>query len=221
MTYEPLSPEQMLALAYAPTTTRDALSALWELDARMRRIFGSGRDETIAQIKLAWWQERLADLRPGQALGEPLLTRVSAIAVSDDVRRALSSLVAGWRELPLAEPWTGGEVDAHAASRGRALLALGVGILGAQVDEAYMQAGEAYALSDVAGLAADPATRILVRDMARLRFASGLPRVWPKPLRTIGMLVALARRDVVSGRDERPGSPARMARMAWHGLTGR
>lgn len=221
MTDEPLSPEQMLALAYAPTTTRDALSALWELDARMRRIFGSGRDETIAQIKLAWWQERLADLRPGQAPAEPLLTRVSAMAVSDDARRALSSLVAGWRELPLADPWTGGEVDAHAASRGRALLVLGFGILGAQVEEAYMQAGEAYALSDIAGLAADPATRILVRNMARSRFASGLPPVWARALRPIGMLVALARRDVVGGRDERPGSPGRVARMAWHGLTGR
>ena len=45
---------------------------------------------------------------------------------------------------------------------------------------------------------------------------------WPRPLRPLGMLAALARRDLARGPDrrERPGAPARMIRMLRHRLTG-
>lgn len=42
--------EQSLALAYVPREARPGAAALWQLDARMRRIFASGREPAVTQI---------------------------------------------------------------------------------------------------------------------------------------------------------------------------
>lgn len=216
-----LSPEQWLALAYVPPDRRDALGAVWALDARMRRMFAGGREAMVFHIKLAWWGERVAELRAGHVPAEPLLTRLAEFVDLPDARTHLIRLIDGWRELTPGEAWTRAMLDAHAAGRGRALVALAGTILRGVPHEALLIAGEGYALADLARIAPDAEAETMVKDAAVARFAAAGRVVWPKPLRPVGMLVALARRDVETDRAIRPGAPERIARMAWHALSGR
>ena len=88
-----LSPLTRLALAYAPRTARPAWLAVLALDQRLAGIVRSAREPLLAQIKLAWWRERLAEPVARWPQGEPLL---SALAAWDGQAAALVALVAGW-----------------------------------------------------------------------------------------------------------------------------
>ena len=211
--------ERELALHYAPAGRRAALAAVWRLDARMRRIFVGARDPTLAQIKLAWWEERLAALATDAAPAEPLLRALAPVAVDDAAAANLAAIAGGWRELNVP-PWSEQEAYAHARVRGRGLIASAAQALSAEASEVQMLAGEAYALGDLAELASDQNARAMLREAAEARFASAGSAAWPRGLRPMGMIVGLSRRGLRSSRPLRHGSPARVASMAWHALTG-
>lgn len=211
--------ERELALHYAPPARRGALRAVWRLDARMRRVFADARDPTLAQIKLAWWEDRLCEAATGSAPAEPLLRALTPIAVDDAAASSLAAIAGGWRELNVA-PWSTEEASAYARLRGRGLIASAARALGGEPAESQLVAGEAYALSDLAALAANPDGRAMLLSAAQARFeaASG---AWPHALRPMGMIVRLGARDLRSSQPPRQGSPGRVATMAWHALTGR
>lgn len=214
--------ERALALHYAPSARREALRAVWRLDARMRRTFVDARDPMLAKIKLAWWEERLLALHDGHAPAEPLLRRLADLVVADhEVAADLGRIAGGWRELPEERPWPPASIDAYARSRGRGLINGFARVVGVAADERLRSAGEAYAIYDLAGLTIDPDERAALRERASERLASTSRLVWPRAMRPIGMILALARED--AGRDPKPrqGSPRRIARMAWHRLSGR
>lgn len=213
-----LNSEQRLALAYAPAVKRDALSQVWTLDARMRLIFTATREPAITQIKLAWWQERLAELGVGEAPPEPLLRSLVRVARDGDATRRLCALAGAWR--CLVDEWSDTAIDAYAADRGGSLLLLAGTILGAEPSPPLVVAAEAMALADLSVLAPS-ARRDAVAARARLRFNAAGNCVWPRVLRPLGMLILLSRRDLLSGDEPPRGSPARVARMAWHAISGR
>jgi 15-cis-phytoene synthase len=73
-----LDPRVMLMV---PTNGRAALSALWRLEARLFDIVVQRREEMLAQLKLAWWRDRLGQLATEPASlpkGEPLLAELAA-----------------------------------------------------------------------------------------------------------------------------------------------
>lgn len=214
--------ERDLSLMYAPQAQRAGLRAIWQLDARMRRIFTGGGEPVLGQIKLAWWEERLLAVAGGEVPAEPLLRRLAELAVCDQgFATELGCIAGAWRELPAERPWPAASVDAYARSRGRGLIDGFARIAGAAGDERLRLAGEAYAIDDLAGLAADPDERAALRDQASERWPSALGLVWPQAMRPVGMIFALAKAD--AGRDDVPrqGSPRRVARMAWHRISGR
>lgn len=217
-----LGVERDLSLMYAPDAQRAGLRAIWQLDARMRRIFTGGGEPVLGQIKLAWWEERLLASAGGEVPAEPLLRRLAALAVCDDgFATELGRIAGAWRELPAERPWPTMSVDAYARSRGRGLIDGFARTVGAAGDERLSLAGEAYAIDDLTGLAADPDERAALREHASERWRSTSGFVWPRAMRPIGMIFALAKAD--AGRDHMPkqGSPRRIAQMAWHRLTGR
>ena len=128
----------------------------------------------------------------------------------------LAAMEQGWAEL-LAEGALDDEAFArYAGDRGGLLFHYSARLL----DQAGMvePAGERWALVDLARHSARDAPAALLAAAAK-----PAPPTWPKPLRPLGMLDALARRDVARGVDsfERQGSPGRMLTMLRHRLTGR
>jgi phytoene synthase len=120
------------------------------------------------------------------------------------------------------EPLGPAELDAYAAGRGARLFRYSSSLLGYQLNEVVKRAGEGWALADLARNS-NPVDARAALDAAALRLADVSAQRWPAPMRPLGMLAMLARRDVDRGLEaiERHGSPARMARMFKHRLTGR
>lgn len=100
---ETLPPPWRLALAYAPRATRDRWLTLLALDVRLAGVVSSAREPILAQMRLAWWRDRLRDRVEAWPKGEPLL---AALACWDGGHGALIPLVDGWEallgEAPLA-----------------------------------------------------------------------------------------------------------------------
>jgi len=93
---ETLPPPWRLALAYAPRATRDRWLTLLALDARLAGVVSSAREPILAQMRLAWWRDRLRDGQEKWPKGEPLL---AALACWDGRHGALVGLVDGWEAL--------------------------------------------------------------------------------------------------------------------------
>ena len=103
--------------------------------------------------------------------------------------------------------------------RGALLFASSARLLGGEGSQSVEQAGEAWALADLARHSGN-------EEDSGAAVKAGLqrttPRRWPARLRPLGMLAVLARRDLESGAGPWPaqGSPGRMLRMLGHRLSG-
>lgn len=167
---EALLPEVRLALAYAPAAQRPLQLAAFALDAKLAGIVGNAREVLLAQIKLAWWRERLAEdpaRRPG---GEPLL---AALASWQGSTAPLQALVDGWEAM--LDP---DAPDLSGLAEGRSALGRGLA----------EQAGAA-AWGEAAGNA--------LRGWSLASFGADCvsPRIsLPRELRAIAVLHGLARR---------------------------
>lgn len=205
-------PERRLALAYAPRDRRDALALVWRLDEALGEAVARAGSPALAQMRLAWWHEALSGLGAA-AQADPLLAALAKEPSADPAR--LLPMIDGWEalldDLPLGEE----ALAAYAEGRGGTLFRLTAELLGSDAGAAE-ESGRQWALADLAFRLSDPATAGRALDMARRIAARRLPR-------PLAILSALARRDVLRGLD-RPreqGSPGRVARAVWAGLTGR
>jgi phytoene synthase len=216
----PLDPDRVLALSYVPAARRGALGALWRLDAALGAVLAGGREPLISRIKLAWWRESLEKLDRECAPPEPVLQAVAAHVLPAGPSGAdLAGMEEGWSVLLASQPLGDSGLEAYAAGRGGLLFLYSARLLGAEGGDEVSQAGEAWALADLARHSAD-------RDEADRAIAASLarpgPRRWPSALRPLGMLFALARRDAEPDRPrwEEQGAPGRMLRMFRHRVTG-
>jgi phytoene synthase len=209
-----LDPERRLALAYVPARVRPALEALWRLDVTFAAILAAGRDPMASRLRLAWWRESLEALDREAAPAEPLLQALAAFVLPAGLKGAdLARMEEGWEMLLSDRPLAPDEQARYASLRGGLLFDLSARLLGV-ADFPVAASGELWALVDLARHGGG-------RD-ALLIAAAESPARWPRALRPLGMLAALARRDSVRlGKPwERQGNPARMLRMIRHRLTG-
>jgi phytoene synthase len=215
-----LDPDRRLALAYVPAPMRPSVNALWRLDVTLASILATGRDPSIKMIKLAWWREALERLDREAPPPEPLLHAIAEHLLPAGISGTmLAEMEAGWAAL-VEEPKLGPQTRAeYAAARGGPLFRHSAFLLG-HPEARVERAGEGWALVDLARHSSNP-----LEGEAALAAAGSLLEAWrwPAPLRPLGMLAALARRDAErgSGQWENQGSPARMARMMWHSFSGR
>ncbi len=182
--------ERWIACLWAPPEARPACAAALALDLEMARIVASLREPLLAEIRLAWWRERLAALAAGGAPPAQPLLRLLAGARPRLDPAAL---------LPLEEafcPLAGGrafDAAAHARLRGATLFAaLHTACEGSRAPgrDAACAAGEAWAWAELARGGAAPSLPppgTFSIPMARL----------PRPLRA---LAALADRDLARAR---------------------
>lgn len=112
-----LPPPWRLALVYAPRHARNQWRALLQLDRRLGLVVGQAREPLFAQIRLAWWRERLGEAPETWPGGEPTLAALTCWRART---RDLVALVDGW-EAMLADP---PRPDLLAEARGAALAAL-------------------------------------------------------------------------------------------------
>lgn len=222
MVYEALppimDPERALALAYAPVGKREALGLLWRLDEQLGRIVATTTDSMVGQMRLTWWHDALSRLGSGDAPAEPLLQALSAVPGLSGT--ALTPLIEGWEMLLDPLPLDTEALANYADNRGGGLFAAAAAVLGAEEVSGLREAGSIWALADLAFHIRDRTTA--ERAIARACAIRVPPHRWPRSLRPLGALFALARRDTAAGlhRPRRPGSPARVARLFVHGLTG-
>jgi phytoene synthase len=213
-----LDADRAFALAQVPEDKRAAVGALWRLDSALGAVLAGGREPMISQIKLAWWRESLEKLDRERPPAEPMLKEVAATIIPTVSGSELAELETAWLVLLSPGPLT--EADLHDyASRGRRLFRYSARLLGGELGAEQELAGEGWALADLARHSSKADAQLaLVAARARLRRV-----LWPRPTRPLGMLAALARRDVERGLDrlEPPGVPPRIARMLRLGLTGR
>lgn len=189
---------QRLALTYAPARAREKVLALLILDHRFATILRQGGEPVIAQIKLAWWRERLGEDPASWPAGEPLL---EAVRDWPGGAAVLVPLVDGWEAL-LAEDLTLSAIEEFAAGRAAAWQALAPEGYG----EAAGQVARAWALADLAlnlgkDSEAGAARRLALTGRSR---AVRLPR----SLRPLAVLHGLARRALARESGDMLDGPA-------------
>jgi phytoene synthase len=215
-------PERALTLAYAPAVARRGLATLWQLDERLAGIVRATREPRLGMIRLAWWREALERLDHHPPPDEPLLQAVAAELLSRGATgSALGGIADGWAALLGPLPLEQEALAAHAEERGGAAFRIAGTILGSPPTQ-LGPAGEAWALVDLAYHVTDPATAARALELARKRLEPIAAWHWPARLRALGALTRLAAADAAAARgNRRPGSPARVARVLLHRLTGR
>lgn len=201
-----------LALAYAPNAPfREAMLTLLLLDQRLAAILRQGGEPVIAQIKLAWWRDRVSEAPANWPSGEPLLERLRAWPADPAL---LVPLVDGWEAL-LAEDLTLAAMEAFAAGRAAGWLALGDERQAAAIGRAARD----WALADLAlhlgqDGEADAARRLILADRGTL------PRLG-RALRPLAVLRALSRRALERQAAELIDGPGALLAALRSGLTGR
>ncbi len=215
----PLDADLRLALGQVPDNCRTAIEALWRVDAALAAVIAGGREPMISRIKLAWWRDSLEQLDRGPPPAEPILRELASHVLPAGVSGGeLSAMEQPWLHL-LGEDALGAEqLDGYAA-RGAALFLHSSRLLGMAPGATMLRAGEGWALVDLArhsGKVDAEAALAAARERLQVRVR------WPSPLRPIGALAVLARRDAIRGieRFEPPGAPPRAARVLRHRLTG-
>lgn len=167
-----------LVLPLVAQPLRDAVLALWSLDARLAEQARAGREPTLRMIRLTWWSEQLMALRPGVAPAEPLLRTVAERLLAQIEPSSLAALADGWMAEASEEPDDG--------ERGAALFSLTAQIMGGGDDAAVGAAGRGWAMVDRALLAEQPDWATIAAKFDTVR----LHRL-PRPLAAI---TAVARR---------------------------
>ena len=211
-------PDVRLAIGYVPARRSDAMAALFALDERLGGIVARAREPTIGLMRLVWWRDALAALDGAPPPAEPLL---AALAECGLAGAALAAMTAGWEAL-LDDPGLGGDAVAfHARERGGRLFALAGGLLGALPEDAARlgRAGAGWALADLARHLDQPRRAAAIRGEARTALAAALATRWPRRLRPLGQLAALALAD--TSRDQPLGPRRRVLRALRHQVTGR
>lgn len=202
-----------------PASKRAAVETLWRLDAAFGAVLATGTEPMISRIRLAWWREALEKLDTAPPPAEPLLEAVAAHLLPAGISGAeLAAMEEGWAAIAPGEALTAENLDTYAAARGARLFELSARLLG-DWDRPVGDAGKHWALMDLARHSAGQGDR----EAAHGRAAEDrFPRAWPRPLRPLGMLYALAHRDHARGPDriERHGAPGRILRMIRHRITG-
>jgi 15-cis-phytoene synthase len=201
---ETLPLAQRLALSYAPAGAHAPVLALCALEARLAGIVRGPGEPVLAQIKLAWWRERLAEDAARWPAGEPLLELLRGFPGGPGV---LVPVVDAWEGL-LAETL---DPAAFAAGRAAGWAALG--------GEDARAAARRFALVDLLfhlppGDEADAVRALLAGE-------GWAPVRLKRPVRPLAVLHGLAARALRRGSAELLDGPGALFVAMRLGFTGR
>lgn len=166
----------------------------------------------LAQLRLAWWRDRLGADPARWPSGEPLLAELQPWGAG---AAGLVPLVDGWEALLGEPPLQPDAFTAFAEGRAGAMAAL-AGRMGVAAAEARV-AGHLWGLADLVLHLGDPAERAAC---AALLQDQPLPRV-TRALRPLSLLAGLSRRAVRRGRGDALDGPSALLAAIRLGFIGR
>lgn len=210
-------PERALALNYADARRRVALAALLALDDVLAQTLRTTREPLVGQMRLTWWFDALAALDRAPPPAQPVLQALASEVLPLGVTGArLAGMIDGWEVLLDPEALDRARLEAYAAQRGALLFDLAGRVLGTSEHDPLAEAGSGWALADLAAHARDADEAKLARQLAAAALGDAMARHWSRAGRPLGALALAARMDL-------DGAPpvGRVARLAWHRLTGR
>lgn len=214
----PVSPLVTLASGYGDAQMRSWCQALFAFDAQIAGIVLQAREPMLAQIRLQWWHDVIAQPAASRPSANPVLAALMPIEAQGlDLLANLGSVIRGW-EAALDREDSAAVAD---FARGRGQLLAAFAPVGGGADVADLaRIGEAWAVWDMVRFhrrteALDAAARgIDAEALARIRL--------PRRLRPISIIARAVQLDIARGPMDRPwGSPGVFARLVWHGLSGR
>lgn len=215
------NPERALALSYAPAPARAGLAALFALDDQLADVVRTTRDPMVGQLRLTWWFEALEALDVDAPPAQPVLTALACSVLRGGVTGAeLAQLVEGWEALLDRDALTPERIADHAGHRGARLFTAAARVLGAGQGDPVAAAGRGWALADLWRHLSDPGERASVRAIALPALTEATAGRWSRAGRALGALAHLSRLDLAPDPLP-PGAPSRVARIAWHRLSGR
>ncbi len=183
-----LDPALAVALAWQPRSTRPALAALFNIDRRLSVAIAQANEPMLAQMRLAWWRDRLAEPAAARPKGEPLLAEIGEHW--GERGADLAPLVDGWEQWLLEE-----SAEGLGEGRGQALAAF-ARLAGASHDTpSAMAAGRNWAIAQT----------------GRGKAPVDQPDRLPKSLRGIAVLDGLARRAIARGEPMMHGRSGALA----------
>ncbi len=203
-----------LALVYAPASARRQTLALLALDARMASLIRRSSEPMLAQLRLAWWREAIAQDPAKWPAGEPVL---ACLRTWGDRASAATWLVNGWEALTAAPPLGTTQLATFAEGRAGAAAGLALALGRPSEAEAARQLGRIWGVEDIAMRLARDDERTAA--LALLGEQPALPKV-SRPLRSLRVLAGLSRRRRLAGGDEGAASPAAMLEALKLGLLG-
>ncbi|MEJ7927675.1 hypothetical protein WG908_13025 [Sphingobium sp. AN641] len=198
-----------LLLAHGDAAGRTRRALAWAYDERLADIIRTTSDPMIGRIRIAWWDEALADPARAKGRGEPLLDALRAAGMAGDA--GLRAMLDGWEALLVPQ------VDADAMrdfaiGRGGGLFTL---LSGVDDPPSWLwDAGRLWALWDLSGhLHSAPARAEAVALAGRLVPALKDAR-WPAAWKSMRIATALARHDIIRNRPAPPAlTPGLYARL--------
>lgn len=194
----------LLAAHAGPDTTRH--QAIWRFDARLAHLARTTTEPMIGQMRLAWWNDVIDDPHQRKGQGEPV---VDALRASGAVAAAgLGMMLDGWEVLVVEQDLGTAELRDFAAGRGGGLFRALAGT--GEVPEWLAQAGQVWALWDLAGHVGDAALTAAAITLARETIpAKAGP--WPSEWKPLRIAYTLARQDVLRNRSAPAGMPRSLA----------
>lgn len=203
-----------LALVYAPASARQQTLAMLALDTRLAGLIRRSSEPMLAQLRLAWWREAIAQNPAKWPQGEPVL---AALRSWGEHAGAATALVDGWEALTAPPPLTGTQIAAFVEGRAGAAAALALALERPQDEAAARQLGRIWAVEDVTMRLAREDERTSALSLAEAH--GGMPRIG-RPLRALRVLAGLSRRRRLAGGEDGVTSPAALLEALKLGLLG-
>jgi len=144
-------PDRYIATLFAPADKRPLLYALYALNHELGHIAEAVREPMMAEIRLQWWRDALADARAGTPRQHDVLQAMAAVFANADVPPHLLDATIDARSFDAS-----GEIfadtaalEAYADATSGNLMRLAAHILGEPAEDMAREAGNAYALAGV------------------------------------------------------------------------
>ena len=201
-----------------------ALAALFALDHTLGQILRTTREPMVGQMRLTWWHGALCALDATPPPPQPVLQALASEVIARGVTgTALARLVDGWEVLLEPDPLDPTMLETYASARGGTLFALAGQVLGAGMRDPVERAGAGWALADLARHSRDPAAAAVPRALAEAALDEAMQARWSRAARALGAMTLSARMNLRAATDAPMPitAPSRIARLAWHRLTGR
>lgn len=142
-------PDRFLAVMAAPPQARARLFPIYAMNVEVSRAPWVTAESMIAEMRLQWWRDALAEIAQGGPVRKHEVTTPLALCLSPETAAGLDEYVAVRRWDIYRDPFEDADhFDAYLDHSAGALLAAAGRALGAQDDGALRQAGWAMGLAN-------------------------------------------------------------------------